>query len=121
LTPLRSLLLVALLALPSLSGCATSREAPALELRERVEEKIHDWGLQDDPAIAAQRAEVDAAFAREDDSPVVDGIELRTAVVHENGEKVQMLVRMPFDGLFSAQVQREARRAATLPEIARLE
>lgn len=102
-----------------LVGCASST-APPVERREQIEAEIQSFGLGDQPAIEAQRAKVEAAVANEDDSPVIDGFEIRAAAVHETDDKMQLRARLPFDNLFGASAKREARQAATEEELARL-
>lgn len=102
-----------------LTGCASSPPA-ATEQREQIEAEIQSHGLGNQPAIEAQRAEVEAAVAREDDSPVIDGFEIRAAAVHETDDKMQLRARLPFDNLFGASAKQDARRAGTEEALARL-
>lgn len=101
-------------------GCATPHKDGTDQRQEAVEKELRAWGIEDDPAIEEQRAEVHAAIAAEEEEPVLDSIEVRATMMHEDDDKLQMLARLPLDNLFSADAIREAREAKTQVEIAQL-
>ena len=101
-------------------GCATPHKDGTDRRQEAVEKELRAWGIEDDPAVEEQRAEVQAAIAAEDEVPVLDSIEVRATAMHERDDKLQMQARLPLDNLFTAAARREAREAKTQVEIAQL-
>lgn len=104
-----------------LAGCASAPRETSDSRQERIESELRVWGIDKDPAIEEQRAEIEAAMARESSDPIFDSIELRTTAIHETDDKLQMQARLPLDKLFGANVERQAHEAATDIEIAQLE
>lgn len=111
-----------------LFGCATTPASPPEEpplaggapLRS-ASTAVEGEGI-DDPLLEARRAAVEAARAREERSPLVDGVELRVGDSYERDDhQIRALARVEIESPSEMRAEREALRAETRIEIARLD
>ncbi|MAE96557.1 MAG: hypothetical protein CL910_18065 [Deltaproteobacteria bacterium] len=105
-------------------GCAGPTSAPPRDFevrRAQAEEGLAEAGLAQDPAVAASRAELEAAMAREEGEVAIDGVELRTGISERGGDtRVDVRARVPLDRLFELPSRQEARRAEAEAALAKL-
>lgn len=108
-------------ALAITTACANAPEKHDLDARrERAEAAIRELGLADDPAVAASRAELEAARAREKGAPLIDGVELRAEVSHRRGTSQELTARVPIANPLALPAERAARRHQSEAALARL-
>ena len=120
---MRSVGAVMLLALFAwVSACKTlAPDDRQIERRKAAEDAIAKHGLQDDAAVEAGRAELEAELAREDGDAIADGFELRTAGEVQGDLGVPVLARMPIANVLALREQKKARRSSSEAALARLE
>lgn len=115
-----ALTLVGLLALTS--GCRHfAAIGDLLSRREKVEEAIARDGMQDDAAVEASRAELDAELAREQGDAVADAIEVRVGAEIQGDASVPVLARLPLANPRALRAQKEAQHASSEAALAKLE
>lgn len=112
--------LVALLAFAS--GCRHFAKIGNLfDRRAKVEAAIARDGMQDDPAVEASRAELEAEIAREEGEAVVDSLELRVGAEVQGDASVPVLARLPLANPAAVRAQKEAQHASSEAALAKLE
>ena len=100
-------------------ACSTPSPPPS-EHQQRIERAEQD--LENDPIVQAHRAAVEAAQASEERPKLVDGIELRVGDGYlDNDHQIRPLARLKVRHPIEVRAEREALRAGTEIEIARLE
>lgn len=100
-------------------ACSTPSPPPS-EHQQRIERAEQD--LENDPIVQAHRAAVEAAQASEERPKLVDGIELRVGDGYlDNDHQIRTLARLKVRHPIEVRAEREALRAGTEIEIARLE
>jgi hypothetical protein len=101
-----------------LTSCAG---APAVDYGQRIEAAKRGLA-EEDPAIQARAAEVEAARVREQGEVLIDEIELRLGGEYdEPGHRLRVLARIPVKRPGELRTRREVLRADTEVAVARLE
>ncbi len=103
-------------------GCAAP---PVPDYTERIERA--ERGRGDEPLVAARRAEVEAAIARESSETAIDEVELRieNTLNTENSDtrdnRLRITTRVPLPDPSEVRARRDARRAETDAALSRLD
>ena len=105
----------------ALAGCRSLPDRSVEERRAAIEAEIDRQAVGLAPAIDSARERVAAAVAGEDGEVALDSVELRTALVHAQGDKARILARLPLRSPFELAEQHKVRRAETEIALAELE
>ena len=99
-------------------ACATP--SPPIERQQRIERA--EQGLENDPVLQAHRAAVEAAEEKEQRAKLVDGVELRIGDDYlDDDHQIRALARVKVRNPLEWRAERDALRAETDIEVARLE